>query len=351
MREATKAAAPVEPSIFAPLAGRKAERVSWLVPGRFPAASLSLVEGRKGLGKSTILAALCAQTTGGPTFPGVKKKTPTSVIWLGAEEDTATMILPRLKAAGTDMKRVFSPAADKETGRAPRLHFPTDLEILETAIDRHGVRVVVLDPWQSYADLTLDLHQEQHARSVLEPLADLAARSGCAIVMARHLRKGTFGPALDQGMGSVAIGNVCRAVSRVDKHPTLPDLRTLSVVACNLAERAPTLTYRIASAPGGGGRIDWVGTSGLDADSLAEAAGDEGFRDARGDALRLLRSAIKDRWVRTNEIMTEAKLAGVSDGTLRRAKAELGVQARRRSSGGVGYWEWGPPEGGWPPDM
>ena len=351
MRATEKAAAPEEPSIFAPLAGRKSQSVTWLFPGRIPAAALSLIEGRKSIGKSTILAAICAQVTGGPTLPGCRKQKPAGCIWLGAEEDLESMILPRLKTAGADMKRVHAPKRDPETGRTPRLHFPTDIETVEREIDRLGVKVIVMDPWSSYVDIGIDLHQENHARSVLEPLADLATRSGCAVILARHLRKGTNGPASDQGMGSVAIGNVCRAVCRVDAHPREPKLRTLSVVACNLAERAPTLTYRIVSATGGGAVIKWEGTSVLDADSLAEASFDNGERDVRGDAIRLLRTAIRDRWVGVNQIATEAREAGVGDRTLRTAKAELGVRSRKRTSGGRPHWEWGPPEGGWPSEV
>lgn len=351
MRGKAKAGELEEPSLFSTLAGRKAEKVAWLVPGRFPAASLSLIEGRKGLGKSTVLAALCAMVTGGPALPSCKKRTPADVIWLGAEEDVGSVILPRLKAAGADLKRVHSLSRDPDTGRLPRLRFPTDLDAIEKVIKAEGVKALILDPWQSYADPGLDLHQEQHARSVLEPLADLASRTACSIIMARHLRKGTYGPALDQGMGSVAIGNVCRAVCRVDKHPTAPGIGTLSVVACNLAERSPTLTYRIVSAPGGGGKIEWIGTSGLDADSLAEAAGDNGDRDARSDALRLLRATIRDRWINATSVLTEARVAGVGERTIRSAKAELRVRSRRRQSGGEAFWEWGPPDAGWPPDL
>jgi len=297
------------------------------------------------------MAAIVAQVTGGPPLPGCKRRTPASAIWLGAEEDLSSVILPRLKDAGADPKRIASLAPDKESGRIPRLHFPAYLEMLEKQIRSMGCRVVVLDPWQSFADPGLDLHQEQHARSVLEPLADLASCSACAIILARHLRKGTNGPALDQGMGSVAIGNVCRSVLRVDRHPTAPGINTLSVVACNLSERAPTLTYRLVSAPSGGGKVAWIGTSGLDADSLAEASGDGGSRDARADALRLLRTAIRDRWVSFSSIINESRDAGVGERTLRDAKAELGVRSRKRQAGGKAQWEWGPPEDGWPPDL
>src|SRR5579863_4067018 len=296
MAATTKAAAQDRPSLFAPLHASKAEKLTWLVPGRFLAAALNLLEGRKGLGKSHILAAVSAQVTGGPPLPGGRRQKAARVIWLAAEEDSKTDVLPRLQAAGASVKLVQFPVRDPETGRVPRLHFPTDIEILEHEIIRLGVRAVVLDPWESYVDMGLDINQAQHVRSMLEPLADMASRTRCAIIMTRHIRKSSYGPAIDQGMGSVAIGNVCRVVTRVFPHPQDKTTFCWAVVACNLAARAETLTYQIAEGSGGGTKIVWTGKTTLSAEALAEGSSDEASRDALGDARKLLRSIIRSRY-------------------------------------------------------
>lgn len=328
----------------------KPRKVSWLLPGRVPLGALTLLEGRKGTGKSTIAAALAADATGGPRVLRGKRRALGSVLWLTVEEDFGMAVRGRVAAAGADLDRVHYPGVDGAPGQCRRLALPGDLGTLGDAIERHGVKLVVLDPYSSFIAPGVSLNDEQAIRPVLEDLAGLAGKAECAVLLIRHLRKSTLGPALDQGLGSTAIVNVARSVLRVDEYPGKPGCRILSHVACNLSEQAPSLAFELKAVKGVP-KAEYQGVTDLDAEQLAEGQGDAGQRDEKLDAKQVLRNRIGEGWVPAKDVLTDARAAGVGETRLRLAKAELKVPSRHRKSGSVWLWEWGPPKGGWPRDL
>ena len=335
------------PEGWQPLAEVEETVPHWLWPHRIPACSLSLIEGRKGVGKSTLLAAICANVTGGPQLPGAAPSTVGRVIWLISEEDAGAVVRPRLTAAGCDISHVITPQKVARGPLAVKLTLPSQLSRLEDVIANVSPALVVMDPWTSFVDAGADLYHEQSVRGVLEPLVEIAHRLRCSFLLTRHLRKGTNGPAIDQGMGSTGVGNVCRSILRVDRHPQDKTVSTLSQVASNLGSLAPTLKFRIVQE-GTSTRCEWMGQSSLDAEALADASGDGAERDARADARELLRSICHDDFRPAKDVLSEAKVNGIGERTLRAAKATLGVVSRRKQVGEQAFWEWGPPPAGWP---
>src|SRR5438132_10782802 len=82
--------------------------VSWLVPFWLPRGKLVILDGNPGMGKSLITLDLCARiTTGRPFFPDGPAVEPANVVVLNAEDSGADIVLPRLKALGADLDRVY----------------------------------------------------------------------------------------------------------------------------------------------------------------------------------------------------------------------------------------------------
>lgn len=324
--------------------------VSWLWAGRIPAGSLTILDGKKGMGKSTLLAAVAADVTGGPRLPGGDQQTRTlgRALWLAYEEDVTVTTRRRLEAAEANLDLVEFLGLDAAGRMVKRVELPAHFQHLEDTIREAGAALLVVDPWNSILAPGLSENSNQDVRSVLEPLQRLAAATGCAVVMTRHLKKGGNGPAIDQGLGSTAIGNVARTVLRVDRDPADREGRILAPVACNLGREPASLAFRVVG-PEGAGRIAWGGEVAIDADQLAGEGEDAGKRNARVEARLLLRARIGDGWVASSEVLAEAEKAGISRDTLARARADLGIQYRRMGGvGDKGWSEWGPPEGGWP---
>jgi len=317
--------------------------VRWHWRGAIQRAALCLIDGRKGTGKSTLLAALAAALSGGPTPPGWTTSPGRGVLWIGTEEDYRSVVWPRLDACGAAMVRCYRPDLRTSDGRPRGLRLPSGLDDLEELLSRLDIGALILDPIGAALDPGLSLTDEQQARLYLEPLAELASKRDLTILAARHLRKGSAGDVRDHGLGSVAVGNVARSVLRLDEHPQQRGDYTLSVVAGNLGRRLPTQVYRLASASEDLARIEWVAQSDLTAEEIAEGRGSAGEADALRDAEELLRELLKDDWLDAGTVRAEAQRCGITDVTLRRAKVTLRIASKRVQRSKEGHWQWGPP--------
>jgi hypothetical protein len=86
--------------------------------------------------------------------------------------------------------------------RPPEL--PADLFLLEDLVKSKRAALVVIDPLMAFLSGQVDSHRDQDVRRVLASLAYMASRTGAAMVIVRHINKGT-GSALYRGSGSIGI--------------------------------------------------------------------------------------------------------------------------------------------------
>jgi len=254
----------------------KPEPIRWLWPGRVPLGKLTLIVGDPGLGKSFLTLDLAARVSAGepwPDAPGAEN-TPGAVVLLSAEDDLADTIRPRLDAAGADVERVAALSISS---------LQRDLPDLEKAMhDAPGVRLVVIDPITAYLAGT-DSHKNADVRSLLAPLAELAARHRVAVVAVSHLNKHVGGSALYRAQGSLAFTAAARAVWLVAK-----DKADVGRVAWEPDPVEANADEVLSIDPGAGhGRTDRDDA----ADWLREALGDdppgEGPGRGRSEAGRL----------------------------------------------------------------
>lgn len=330
------------PSASVPMSSIEAEEIKWLWQGWIPEARVVVLEARKGTGKSTLCAALAAAVTAGVRLPGRRDKRIGDVLWVTAEEDPASEIRPRLEAAGADLDRVHMHGWNTEEQCVRPLVLPRDLLSLRAEIIRTKAKLVILDPFSGFLDRSSDESNQQDMRAVLQPLWTLAKQTGATILLVRHLRKGTSGVALDQGIGSVAIGAVSRAQLRLDKIPGSKHKRALSRVAGNNGRDPDTLTFEIVGE-GKSHRAEWCGTVPLDAEELAADQGDAGERSQLAEARRFLRAELASGPVAAKEIKAKGEASMLSVRTLWRAAAELGIKTRPRTVDGVKRSEWSLP--------
>lgn len=344
---------PSKPDKSAPIPSRafntiKPGRVRWYWEGYLPIGTLTIIEGRKGSGKSTVAAAIAASVSGGPKLTKGKHEKPSRVCWLSNEEDYETCILPRLASAGAKLERISYPTSTERPGEPRRVLLPSDAAMLSDYVTQEGITLLVLDPLSSFVDSSLSLHDEQSTRACLEPLSIMARRSGCSVLMIRHVRKSSHGPALDQGLGSVAIGNVARVVLRTYRDEHNPDQHYLACVATNATAMPPTLMFSVRSH-GAGARAVWDGTTERTAEDLAESQGDAAERSAMDDAKRFLVLLLEKTAVEVSVIKAQSEKMGISPRTLRRAKIALSVTSEHVVGDAGQHWAWQRPEV-WPPE-
>jgi len=331
--------------LWRPAKSLKREPVEWLLKGRMAYGTLVILDGAKGVGKSTLCAALAAHVTSGVKIPSGRPKILSDVLWLTSEESYDQAVRPRLTAAGCDMARVHVPGVN-ERGSLHHFSFPSRLKSLREGIEQLNVALVVLDPLSSHFDPGLDLNSEGSLRPVLEAVSQLAQETGCLILGIRQLRKDRSCARVDQGLGSGSISHVARTVLAIDWPDRRQPRRLLRVVASNMGGRTGPLEYEIGEQSGSPVIQGWREVNPKDDDDDDDQI-EGGERDARGDARRLLRVVLASEWVAAKTVLAEAEACGIGVRTLRSLKAELGVRSRRVGTTQPAIWEWGPPKSGW----
>ncbi len=342
-----KTAAPaVEPGDLGTLLSNvKPSRVRWLWPGRIPYGKLTILDGDPGLGKSVLTIDLAARVTRGERMPFAEGDAgddpePAGVIMLNAEDGDDDTIRPRLDAAGGDPERVllFDAIPEGDHKRLPVL--PADLALLGLACRRMRARLVVIDPLNAFLGPETNAHRDQDVRRALHPMAHVAAQTGAAILVVRHLNKSGGSNALYRGGGSIGIVGAARSALLVARDPDDPDRRVIASIKCNLARQPGSLSFDLSAADNGALRVGWIGPSEHTAATLLAPANDDEASGALEEAITFLSELLAAGPVAAAEIVKQSKRAAISEATLRRAKRRLRIDTRRTGFGGAGAYSW-----------
>jgi putative DNA primase/helicase len=345
----TPKSAPIDGDpVIVRLSDVRPESVAWLWPGRIALGKLTLIAGDPGLGKSFITLDISARVSRGYAWPDAPSMatTPGGVVLLSAEDGVADTIRPRLDAAGADVARIVALEAIRSVGDNGRnsdrtFDLSRDLLALETAIQSvEGCRLVVIDPVTAYLG-GVDSHKNAEIRGLLAPLSAIAERHQVAMVAVTHLNKSGGGPAIYRAMGSLAFAAAARAAWAVSKDKGDPQRRLLLPIKNNIAPDTGGLAYRIEPlGVDGCPVVAWepnaVNVSADDA--LAGDRDEGGGRTERDDAARWLADLLAHGPRPARDVERDARDAGYSVATVRRAKAAIGVVSRKPAFDGC--WEW-----------
>lgn len=326
------------------------KRTEWLWPGWFPFHAFVLLNGRQGDGKGTIGASLIGRFTTGSPLPDGHRPEPVNCAVLSLEDDTERTVVPRLKAAGADLNRVFIldgiDDLDDEGFQIRRpWRMPIDLAALREFIIAHAIAFLVLDP-VAYMIGGADGNAYSEVGAILTALRQVAEDTGCTILGVRHIRKSGASDARDAGIGSVAWTAVARVEFIVGRDPQdeSGQLRVLAQSKNNLAPEAPSVAYTIREDEEFEvGVIVWGGTSSVGARALAADQGGPDEMSDRIEARELLNVLLADGPVTAKQVIGSARDAGIGERTLRKAKNDLKVKSEK--AGLDGGWVWRLPEG------
>jgi putative DNA primase/helicase len=201
----------------------KPEPIAWLWSDWLAAGKLHVLGGAPGTGKTTIALDFAAVISSGRSWPdGSLASCGNVVIWSG-EDDHKDTLIPRLLQADANMNNIFFIAGVQE-GKRKRFFDPAiDMEPLLRKLEEIGnVRLLIIDPLVSA--VVGDSHKNAEVRRSLQPLADLAARLGCALLGITHFSKATQGRnPVERLTGSLAFGALARVVLVVAKLPKDPE--------------------------------------------------------------------------------------------------------------------------------
>ncbi len=329
-----------------------AEKVEWLWNPFVPLGMFTLIDGEEGIGKSLIsLQGLgCAVATGKKidTSGGVLSFIDTdasNVLLMSAEESLSFVVKPRLQAINAPCERFI--AVDE-----PFTLDSDGIIRLSMAIAEHEPKLVIIDPLFSYTG-KIRLNDDNEIRSVTDPLTRLAEKFDCAIIGIRHINKSKgFGDARNAGLNGVGWRAAARSalLIGVDKETgetaivqTKTNLSEKSKKGFGYKIESAQITLEngeIISAP----KLYWTGASDLTAETMLSALRSETTEEKseKQDAIDFLRETLKAGQKTSAEVFRAAKKIGISERTLNRAKAALGIRSVKRGGtfGGEQGWFW-----------
>jgi putative DNA primase/helicase len=176
--------------------------VRWLWEPYLPAGKISVIAGQMGQAKSLLTCWLAAYAT-----------TRAGVIMLSAEDDPEDTIRPRLEAAQASLNRVE--ISEEHTLNAAAL--------AKTCDELGDVKLVTVDPVQAFLPAAVNGWKGQHVRLALEPVRQLAAERGIAIVLIQHVNRRSDSDPLARIADSQGVPQLARSVMIWGPDPSDPE--------------------------------------------------------------------------------------------------------------------------------
>jgi putative DNA primase/helicase len=337
--------------------------ISWLWEEWIPAGKLTVLAGTAGTGKTTLVLGLAAALTSCSRWPdGTLCKQRGNVLIWSSEDNPDDTLVPRLIASGADMKRCFFIDGITEDDVSVPFDPSKDIPKLHQAVEKiGGVSLLIIDPIVSA--VAGDMHRANDVRRSLQAVVDFAEVHGCAVIGITHFAKNGAGKApQDRVIGSQAFSALARMVLVAAKEEN-GSRRVLARAKSNIAPDDGGVAYRLDMKSIEGGieviHVVWEGAiEGTAREILGDVEYDDNdtpvnkeagvIRETELDrAEDFLEELLAEGAIPTTQIYSDAKGAGFTQSTIRRAKASLGIEAKRVGEKGIkggGVWHWESPD-------
>jgi DNA repair protein RadA/Sms len=302
----------------------KTREVEWLWPEFIAYGKVTVLEGDGGVGKSYLCIQLMADLSLGKSPGGcvqVAGATKRNSLYITYEDQADDTLVPRLIKSKGDRSKVFV------------VEFPGDIgtgEGLEHAVRESHAKLVVIDVLSAAVGDKRDWHKDTDMRAILTPLARIAAKHSCAIVVVRHLNKNGR-ERFHRGSGSVAIQAAGRSAVRLERGAAQGEVVVSSIKTNNGATPQPS-SFRIDDD----GVFQWVPYQ-RPAPTEAPAK-----RDRPSDiAERMILTSLSTQpaGMPAKDLMALVVAAGCSESTFNRVAGSMTRDGRliRTQSGGA-HW-------------
>jgi hypothetical protein len=115
--------------------------VEWLWNRRIPKGELTIFDGGPDLGKSVVTVDISARVSAGHAFPDGAPSEAGNVLIVNVEDGVDDTIVPRLKAHGANLDRVYIFSSVPDEGGGTRLlELPRDIVLLENKVMQRATR-------------------------------------------------------------------------------------------------------------------------------------------------------------------------------------------------------------------
>jgi predicted ATP-dependent serine protease len=185
-----------------------------------------MVYGKGGVGKSTWIAWVAAKETRRGGLFG----------FVSAGEETNEVFAAKVKACGGDVGNL------RFFRHESPLRFPKSAKTLAASIQAMDLTCVYFDALRSHMDAIKGANEADRSRLSLQPLAEIAAATGCAVLATTHTTKYS-----DEMLGSDEVKNIARAVLYVQKPDTDSGHIIVKLRKSNFLAPIGTIVFRLES--------------------------------------------------------------------------------------------------------
>ena len=295
----------------------------WLWWPYFAAEHINIIAGMGNEGKGLVCIDIAARITRGRAFPETSEKTERgSVLWCEMEDDINSTIVPRLQAAGADLKKthILNPTVFLKTSDISKL------SIIGDAIAEFSPKLVVLSPMNSFLG-SININKETEVREVFEKLRLFCEGNGTTILGIAHANKNLEASSIERISGSVAYVNFCRSVVFVKTENIERGTRRLLHGKWNMSKKGSDLLYTptyVGSDPRQRDqfvRVTWEGAlSDINHQKAfsAEMNDSDNTKETAGEWL--LRTMQEKQTIQTADLKLLAKQAKYRMGTIEAAR-------------------------------
>lgn len=293
------------------------QEIKWLWKPYIPAGTVTAIFGAGGQGKTYMTVAIAAALSRGDPLPDQENdKLPQKILFLSAEDDYATVIVPRLIKQGAVMSNIA----------VPDTKFVLDkwgVDQVTELMREFAATVLFIDPIVYYAGGKMDMNKSNEVRSMMESMKTAAERSSSSVIVVGHVRKSDVGDEADRMMGSADWVNASRSGLLVTK--TNDGTKILKHVKTNYGAMGLARGFTITDDG-----FEWG--EAYDEDNLPQKSSSK----RKEQAIAFLKNLLKDGPVTAAEVMKAAEDNGITPATLNRAKPKAAESYFSKSQG----WMW-----------
>ena len=207
-------------------------------------------------------------------------------------------------------------------------------ERIEKAITQNGARLIILDPIQAYMGEKTDMNRANEVRPMFRRLADVAERTGCAVILIGHLNKAAGGQSAYRGLGSIDFRAAARSVLLIGRVKREPNVRVIVHDKSSLAPEGKPVAFCLDPETG----FSWIGEYDITADELLSGAGGNTATKTE-QAERLILDLLADgKELASEDIVKAAAEAGISERTVKNARRNLDTRIEVIRRGNQWYY-------------
>lgn len=324
--------------IATPLSDVEIEDIDWLWRPVLARGEVTIMEGDPGIGKSYIAQMISGMVCDGKKFPEFPKQNGDDsvsgrVVYFDLENSRSTVTKPRVIYNGAKQLENFF-----QEERPFSIDDDETLDKIFDRLEKLKPMLIVFDTMNTYLGAA-DAFKGHEAQQAFIKFREIAKRFNCAVLVLRHLTKGTRDSALYRGQGSISMAGVARIVVTVGK--TQEGERAMAITKINIDKKpAVGLTFELVER-GDKTKFLWGEFVEVTSDELLAATNVHGAKD---EVAKFLVAALEDGEVELKRLERMAEARSISRRTLYRAGRQLGVKRKTTGFGPTRCATWSLPD-------